>query len=150
MTSSAWKGDRYALFENAKNKNTSLVFRIVLDNADDAARFFGQYSELLELKHPDRKQLYRRPNFFQFQTDAGAVFLHCVTTTCLVVENATRETFENINRAVALPAAPAPTAADSKPPQSITWRGPLGSDFRDCKAGECQTSASLLAAKFSR
>src|ERR1700685_2319284 len=36
MTSSAWKGDRYAIFENAKNKNTSLVFSIVLDNHDDA------------------------------------------------------------------------------------------------------------------
>jgi hypothetical protein len=68
----------------------------------------------------------------------------------LVVENATRETFENINRAVALPAAPAPTAADSKPPQSITWRRPLESDFRNCKEGECQTSASLVTANFSR
>src|SRR6202451_4497352 len=85
MTSSAWKGDRYAIFENAKTKNTSLVFSIVLDNHDDAARFFGQYSELLELKHPDRKELYRRPGFFQFQTDAGGVFLHCALTTCLVV-----------------------------------------------------------------
>ncbi len=138
MTSSAWKGDHYATFENAKSKNTSLVFRIVLDNADDAARFFGQYSELLELKHSDRKELYRRPNFFQFQTDAGGVFLHCAATSCLVVENATRETFENINRAVALPAAPAPTAADSKPPQSITWlQRPPESDFRDCRAGQC-------------
>jgi hypothetical protein len=151
MTSSAWKGDRYAVFENAKNKNTSLVFRIVLDNPDDAARFFGQYSELLELKHPDRKELYRRPNFFQFQTGAGGVFLHCAATSCLVVENAARETFENINHAVALPAAPAPTAADTKPPQSLTrLQRQLESDFRDCQAGACQNSTILAVSNFSR
>jgi len=142
MTSSAWKGDRYAIFENAKNKNSSLVFHIVLDNPEDTARFFGQYSELLELKHPDRRELYRRPNFFQFQTDAGGVFLHCAATACLVVENATREIFENINRAVALPAAPAPTTADAKPPQSITLlQGPVGFD---CRLVECRNFAALF------
>src|SRR5580658_10155731 len=127
--SPAWKGDRYAIFENAKNKNTSLVFRMVLDNPDDAARFFGQYSELLELKHPDRKELYRRPNFFQFQTDAGGVFLHCAGRTCLIVENATRDTFEKINHATGLPAAPASNPADAKPPQGIAWLLPGAAGF---------------------
>jgi hypothetical protein len=129
MTSSAWKGDRYAIFENDKNKKISLVFRLALDNSDDAARFFGQYSELLELKHPDRKELYRRPNFFQFQTDAGGVFLHCAGTTCLIVENATRDTFEKINHATGLPAAPASNPADAKPPQGIAWLLPSEASF---------------------
>jgi hypothetical protein len=118
--SPAWKGDRYATFENAATKQTSLVFRIALDNPDDAARFFGQYSEVLELKHTDRRELFRRPNFFQFQTEAGGVFLHCAATTCLIVENAGRDTFDKINRAAGLPAAIAPTDADAKPPQAIT------------------------------
>src|ERR1700678_2931580 len=118
--SPAWKGDRYATFENASIRKTSLVFRVALDNPDDAARFFGQYSEVLELKHTDRKELFRRPNFFQFQTDSGGVFLHCVATTCLIVENAGRDTFDKINRAISLPAAPVPTDADAKPPQAIT------------------------------
>jgi hypothetical protein len=96
------------------------VFRIALDNPDDAARFFGQYSEVLELKHTDRRELFRRPNFFQLQTGAGGVFLHCAATTCLVVENAGRDTFDKINRAMGLPAALAPTDADAKPPQAIT------------------------------
>jgi hypothetical protein len=120
MISSAWKGDRYATFESATSKKASLVFRVALDNPDDAARFFGQYSEVLELKHADRKELFRRPNFFQFQTDAGGVFLHCAATTCLIVENAGRDTFDKINHAVGLPAAPVPTDADAKPPQAIT------------------------------
>jgi hypothetical protein len=96
------------------------VFRIALDNPDDAARFFGQYSEVLELKHTDRRELFRRPNFFQFQTDGGGVFLHCAAATCLIVENAGRDTFDKINRAAGLPAALAPTDADAKPPQAIT------------------------------
>jgi hypothetical protein len=118
--SPAWKGDRYATFENASTRKTSLVFRVALDNPDDAARFFGQYSEVLELKHTDRKELFRRPNFFQFQTDSGGVFLHCAATTCLIVENAGRDTFDKINRAISLPAAPVPTDSDAKPPQAIT------------------------------
>ena len=149
MISSAWKGDRYALFESAKSKNISLVFRIALDNPEDAARFFGQYSELLELKHTDRKELYRRPNFFQFQTEAGGVFLHCAATTCLIVENATRETFENINRAAALPVAPSPTAADAKPPQSITSL-PYPVQTADCSVCKLQNFAGPVGASLSR
>jgi hypothetical protein len=151
MISSAWKGDRYALFESAKGKNTSLVFRIALDNPEDAARFFGQYSELLELKHTDRKELYRRPNFFQFQTEAGGVFLHCAATTCLIVENASRETFENINRAAALPGAPSPTAADAKSLQSITsLHLPGESGIYNSRIRERQNFADPVAASLNR
>jgi hypothetical protein len=107
----AWAADRYALFENTKTKEIPLVLRLVLDNTEDAVRFFGQYSEVLELKHKSRTALFRRPNYFQFQSDSGGVFLRCVGTTCLVVENATRETYDNIDRAVGWPAAPAPAEA---------------------------------------
>lgn len=107
----AWAGDRYALFEDPKTKQTSLVFRLTLDNNEDAARFFGQYSEVLELKHKTRTALFRRPNYFQFQGDSGGVFLRCVGTACLIVENATRETYDKIDRAVGWPAAPAPAEA---------------------------------------
>jgi hypothetical protein len=104
----AWAGDRYALFENTKTKETPLVLRLVLDNTEDAVRFFGQYSEVLELKHKTRTALFRRPNYFQFQTDSGGVFLRCVGTTCLAVESASRETYDNINREMGWSAAPAP------------------------------------------
>jgi len=107
----AWAGDRYALFEDPKGREISLVFRLELDNTEDAARFFGQYSEVLELKHKTRTALFRRPNYFQFQSDSGGVFLRCVGNACLVVENATRETYDKIDRAVGWPAAPAPAEA---------------------------------------
>jgi hypothetical protein len=115
---SAWAGDRYAIFENQKTKEAPLVFRLSLDNVDDAARFFGQYSEALELKYKTRTALFRRPNYFQFQTDAGGVYLRCVATTCLTVEHASRDTFDKINRAIGWPAAPAPV--DSRPGNTFT------------------------------
>ncbi|HTP42940.1 MAG TPA: hypothetical protein VMJ13_00160 [Candidatus Acidoferrum sp.] len=104
----AWVGDRYALFEDQKTKETPLVLRLVLDNSDNTARFFGQYSEVLELKYKTRTGLFRRPNYFQFQTDSGGVFVRCLGTTCLSVEHANRETYDNIERAIGWPAAPAP------------------------------------------
>jgi len=103
-----WAGDRYAVFEDAKTKHLSLVFRLALDSSDDAARFFGQYSVALEMKYDKRTQLYRRPNFFQFQTETGGVFLRCVDSECLTVEGATRETYDAINRAIGWPPAPGP------------------------------------------
>jgi hypothetical protein len=115
----AWKGDRYAVFEDAKSKTTPLVFRLVLDSPEDAARFFGQYSEALELKHSGRTNLLRRPNYFQFQTDSGGVFLRCVANTCLTVENATRETYDKVDKAIGWDPAPAtPIAAPA--PQTLT------------------------------
>ncbi len=113
LLSPAWKGDRYAVFENDKTKETSLVFRLSLDDPDDAARFFGQYSEALEMKHPKRSQLFRRPNFFQFQTESGGVYLRCVATTCLTVESASRDTFDKIDQAVGWQPAPSPPISDA-------------------------------------
>ncbi|HWG57853.1 MAG TPA: hypothetical protein VN661_02275 [Candidatus Acidoferrales bacterium] len=114
----AWAGDRYAVFEDSKSKSTPLVLRLALDNTDDAARFFGHYSEALELKHKTRTALFRRPNFFQFQTDTGGVFLRCLATTCLAVEGASRDTFDKIDRAIGWP--PAPTPSPSAAPKSPT------------------------------
>jgi len=111
--SPAWAGDRYAVFENGKSKRILLVFRLALDNAEDAARFQGQYSEALELKYKTRRELFRRPSFFQFQTDDGGVFLRCRETTCLVVEGGTRETYDKINRAIGWPPAPVPSRTEA-------------------------------------
>jgi hypothetical protein len=89
---------------------------VELDNAEDAARFFGQYSEALETKHSLRTNLFRRPNFFQFQTDSGEVFLRCVETSCLTVEGATRNTYDKINKALGWPPAPQAPVATPPPP----------------------------------
>jgi hypothetical protein len=108
--SPAWVGDRYAVFEDAKTKQLSLVYLLKLDNDEDAARFFGQYSEALEKKYPAHTALFRRPeaDFFQFQTENGGVFLRCVASMCLTVEGAKRETYDKITREFDWPVAPAP------------------------------------------
>ncbi len=118
--SPTWVGDRYALFEDAKTKETHLVYRLELDTVEHADRFFGQYSEALELKYKTRTQLYRQPNYFQFQSDAGGVYLRCAATACLVVEGASRATYDKITAAIGWPTAPPPPAAQS--PQSVAER----------------------------
>src|ERR1700722_4828787 len=117
----AWKGDRYAVFEDAKTKSNPLVFRLALDNLDDAAHFFGQYSEALEHKYKTRTELFRRPSFFQFQSESGGVFLRCVATHCLTVESGTRETFDKINHAIGWEPAPAAVSAPAAS-ETITGR----------------------------
>jgi hypothetical protein len=111
--SPAWAGDRYAVFENLKTKSTPLVLRLALDNPDDAARMFGRYSEALELKYKSRRDLFRRPNFFQFQTETGGVYLRCIATQCLIVEGASRDTYDKITRAIDWPSAPTPAETPS-------------------------------------
>src|SRR5580700_11047811 len=46
-TAPMWNGDHYAVFEDAKSKQLTLIVRLHLDSTDDAALFFGRYSELL-------------------------------------------------------------------------------------------------------
>lgn len=122
--SQAWEGDRYATFENEKSKQVSLVFLLILDSDEDAARFFGQYSDLLERKYKTRTNLFRRPNYFEFQSDDGGVYIRCLASRCLTVEGASRQTFDRIDHAVGWPAAPAPK--ETSPP-SVTQKGSVKS-----------------------
>ena len=62
----------------------------------DAARFFGAYSEVLELKYDQRSNLLRRPNFFSFDTPEDGVFVRCVDTDCFVLEGGTRSMFDHL------------------------------------------------------
>jgi hypothetical protein len=119
-----WKGDRYAIFEDAKGAGTHLVFRLSLDTSEDATRFFGQYSEVLEDLHNNRTALRRLPNYFEFQTPEGEVFLRCYDRNCLIVDTAPRDTFERIQRALDWPAVSAPPAAPRKSGASQTFTGP--------------------------
>lgn len=114
-----WAGDRYAIFENQDGSGTHLVFRVALDSPDDAARFFGQYSEVLEDLHQARSALHRHPDYFEFQTPQGGAYLQCAGEECLIVDGATRETFDKISRAAGWPAAP--EAVPAKPSGSPSF-----------------------------
>jgi len=102
----AWSADRYALFENQKNKRTLLIFRVRLANDADAARFFGAYSEVLESKYDTRTNLMRRPNFFSFDTPEDGVFLRCAGTDCFVLEGGSRLVFDHLTLEMGWPGGP--------------------------------------------
>lgn len=101
-----WSADRYAIFENQKNKGTMLVFQLRLASDAAAARFFGAYSELLELKYDQRTNLMRRPNYFSFDTPDDGVFLRCFASDCLVLESGTRSLFDRLTGEMGWPSGP--------------------------------------------
>jgi hypothetical protein len=115
----SWAGDRYAVFEQQHGGPTLLVVRLELADAAGASRFFGGYSQVLEMKHEDRTNLFRRPNFFSFETPAGGVFLRCAAAECLIAEGTTRETFDAMTRSIGWPAGPEVPAGNG-----VIVRGP--------------------------
>jgi hypothetical protein len=88
-----WGGDIYATYEWKEGKRLLLVTRIRLATPEAAGRFFGQYSEVLEKKHAERSNLYRRPNFFAFDTPDGGVFLRCAGNECVTLEGGDRSLY---------------------------------------------------------
>lgn len=96
----AWSGDRYAIFEQSGSKAILFIARIRFRNAEDADRFFGAYSETLQLKHTNRTQLSRRPNYFSFDTSEGGVFLRCAGNECVTLEGAAQATFDKLTSAM--------------------------------------------------
>jgi hypothetical protein len=111
----SWAGDRYVIFENQKNKRTMLLFRLHLASDPDAARFFGAYSEVLELKYDQRTNLMRRPNFFSFETPEDGVFLRCMGSDCFILEGGSRAMFDRMTMEMGWPAGPAPPVNPSNP-----------------------------------
>lgn len=104
----AWDGDCYLLYEQKQSKNLILAARLLLDSQEHAARFFGQYSEALEIKYAERSNLLRRPNFFSFDTPEGGVFLDCFGLECVTLEGAPRNVFDALIKSLGWPAAPQP------------------------------------------
>ncbi len=115
----SWEGDRYVVFEQKKTKHLVLITRLRLAGQVQTARFFGQYSEALEKKYPERSRLFRRPDFFSFTTPDGDVFLHCAETECITVEGSTRTVFDAVNKAVGFLAPETPPGDPTKPQNKV-------------------------------
>jgi len=115
-----WSADRYAIFENQKNKRTLLVFRVRLGSDADAARFFGAYSELLESKYDTRTNLMRRPNFFSFDTPEDGVFLRCMASDCLILEGSSRAVFDHLTMEMGWPGGPIVPIKPGEPRVKVT------------------------------
>ena len=113
----AWDGDRYLVYENRSSQRLLLLARVHLTSAEHANRFFGQYSELLEKKHEKRTGLFRRPNFFSFETPEGGVFLRCSGNECVMLEGGERSLFAELNKQLSFGALPEP---DQRPGATAT------------------------------
>jgi hypothetical protein len=96
--SAAWDGDRYAVYEQKQTKRLLLITRERLATQGQAERFFGQYSEALEKKHENRSNLFRKPDFFSFDTPEGGVFLRCFENECVTLEGGDRALFLRLNK----------------------------------------------------
>jgi hypothetical protein len=111
----AWNGDRYVVYEHKRTKRLVLVSLLRLNNTAEAVRFFGQYSEALEKKYDGRSKLFRRPNFFSFDSTEGGVYLRCLEAECLSVEGTTRALLDGVTKAIGWPASPEPPLDPAKP-----------------------------------
>ena len=102
----AWDGDRYSVFEQKQSKRLLLITRERLAGEEEAQRFFGQYSEALEKKHEKRANLFRRADFFSFETPDGGVFLRCFERECLTLEGGNRALLIQLNKELNWPPVP--------------------------------------------
>lgn len=102
----AWDGDIYATYEQKTTKHLLLFARIRCSSKETAARFFGQYSEALEKKYPERTHLFRRPDFFSFDSPDGGVFLRCFGRECIAMEGSDRANFLQWNKNLGWEAIP--------------------------------------------
>jgi hypothetical protein len=123
ILAAAWEGDRYAVFEQKQTKRLVLITRLRFNNEAQAARYFGQYSEALEKKYEQRRNLFRRPSFFSFASAEGGVYLRCVNVECVTVEGTTRGIFDSINKGVGWTAAPVAPIEPGDPAKTTTTTG---------------------------
>jgi len=120
--SAAWDGDRYAVYERKQTKRLLLITRERLATRQQAERFFGQYSEALEKKHEQRSNLFRKPDFFSFDTPDGGVFLRCFENECVTLEGGDRALFLRLNKELQWAPVPEPPKVLAKDVKEIASR----------------------------
>jgi hypothetical protein len=121
--SAAWDGDRYAVYEQKPSKRLLLITRERLASQALAERFFGQYSEALEKKHEQRSNLFRKPDFFSFDTPNGGVFLRCFENECVTLEGGDRGLLIQLNKELNWPPVPEQPKVLEKTAKEIAKRG---------------------------
>ena len=110
-----WWGDRYAILENKTSKSSLLLFRLRLDSQKHAGQFFSAYSDLLRKKHAEVKAVFTSPEFLQFDSGSGGVFLECHGSQCFSMEGAGRRSFDAITKAMGWPSPPAASQGAAEP-----------------------------------
>jgi hypothetical protein len=118
----AWDGDRYMVYEKKQTKHLVLITRERLSSQEQAERFFGQYSEALEKKYAQRSNLFRKPDFFSFDTPDGGVFLRCYERECVTLEGGDRALFIQFHKQLEWGPAPEVPKPLPKTPKEISSR----------------------------
>jgi hypothetical protein len=114
-----WAGDRMVTYKDAnaprggKSVRVLAIWRIRTGSDADAARLFGGMSQSIESRYADRTSLLRRPNYFEFQTPQGGVFLRCLGSDCLLVDGANRALYDELTHSMGWPPAPVPAQKSS-------------------------------------
>jgi len=121
----SWNGDIYATYESKDAKRLLLFVRVRLASNENAARFFGQYSEALEKKYAARTHLFRRPDFFSFDTPDGGVFLRCFQNDCISVEGGDRGLILQWNKNLGWEAIPEEPQKPNDSPVRVTQLVPV-------------------------
>jgi hypothetical protein len=116
----AWDGDRYMVYEQKQSKRLLLITRERLATEQQVQRFFGQYSEALEKKHDKRTHLFRRPDFFSFDTPEGGVFLRCFENQCITLEGGDRALLIQLNKELNWAPVPEPPKVPVKEMKETT------------------------------
>jgi hypothetical protein len=143
----AWDGDRYAVYEQKPSKRLLLITRERLASQEQAERFFGQYSEALEKKHEERSNLFRKPDFFSFDTPDGGVFLRCFETECVTLEGGDRALFLRLNKELNWPPVPDQPKLLEKTAKEIAFHVEAASPHITPAASSHSTRCCSLAAK---
>jgi len=120
----AWDGDRYVVYEQKKTKRLLLITRERWATEEQAQRFFGQYSEALEKKYAQRANLFRRPDFFSFDSPDGGVFLRCFEKECVTLEGGDRALLLQLNKQLQWAPVPEVPQTPAKERKLIARRKP--------------------------
>jgi hypothetical protein len=143
--SAAWEGDRYSVYEQKQTKHLLLITRERLTTQEQAQRFLGQYSEALEKKHETRSDLFRKPDFFSFDTPDGGVFLRCFETECVTLEGGDRALFLRLNKELNWPPVPEQPKVLEKSAKEIAKRSqPYRSNELSLENGRLNNFASAV------
>lgn len=138
-----WDADNYATFEEKETKQLMFFARLRFSGEDMASGFFAAYSDALEKKYPERKNLSKVGQFMGFDSSDGHVSLRCVGTECVTAQGADGTAFLKWTRKLGWPAVSSSsetTAADFAATLLALAHGP-GDQLVRCKTSNVKSSA---------
>jgi hypothetical protein len=95
-----WQGDRYALYENIRDRRLLLAVAMRVGNPEHASQLLEGFNKAFEKKYVARTNVKRSDNSFSFDTQDGGVFFRCSGNDCVSFEGADQQVFDKFVRAL--------------------------------------------------